>query len=116
MGMAKAYGIWLRFSRAWKRSLASSVGRTSAFRMAIGLVIETPRFGFGSGTPHRICARGWNPSGPETRQSSLGPADKLNIPIELPVGKERDEVLDVVVARLLEIARMITPEPCEPTE
>ena len=35
----------------------------------------------------------------------------VNVPIELPVGKERGAVLDAVVARIMEIARLLAPDP-----
>ena len=38
-------------------------------------------------------------------------ASWLNVPIELPVGKERGAVLDAVVAPILEIARLLAPDP-----
>jgi len=44
------------------------------------------------------------------RLELIGTGKKLHVPIELPVGKERGAVLDTVVNRLLEIARLITPE------
>ncbi len=44
------------------------------------------------------------------RLELIGTGEKLLVPIELPVGKERGEVLDTVEGRLLEIARLITPE------
>lgn len=40
----------------------------------------------------------------------IGTGNRLSVPIDLPVGKERGEVLDAVEKRLREIARMITPE------
>ena len=114
VGMAKAYGIWLRFSRAEKEFgelstyFGVSYGHWARYR-------DTPLWLWFWNSPPDLRQR-LEPLRARNPPELIRTGRKLNIPIELPVGKERDEVLDVVVARLLEIARMITPEPCEPTE
>ena len=113
-GMAKAYGIWLRFSRAEKEFgelstyFGVSYGHWARYR-------DTPLWLWFWNSPPDLRQR-LEPLRDRNPPELFGTGRKLSIPIELPVGKEREEVLDVVVARILEIARMISPQPCEPTE
>ena len=105
---ATSYGIWLLLPRA-----EAAFGKTNPF------------FGveYGSWARYRdtpLWLNFWNP--PSDLRRRLQPlrqenppelmeiGKQLRIRIELPVGKERREVLDAVVARVLEIARLISPE------
>ena len=105
---ATSYGIWLTLPRA-----EAAFGKTNPF------------FGveYGSWARYRdapLWLNFWSP--PADLRRTLEPlkhrsppemmeiGNQLRIPIELPVGRERGEVLDAVVKRLLAIARLITPE------
>ena len=113
-GTAKSYGIWLSFPRAEKEFgnlktyFGVSYGHWARYR-------DTPLWLWFWDSPPDLRRR-LEPLRDRNPPELFGPGEKLGIPVELPVGKEREEVLDVVEARILEIARMITPEPCEPTE
>ena len=106
---AKSYGIWLTFPRA-----ETALGTTSPF---FGVRYDlwarnrdTPlwlRFHHAPAVLRRALEplRQGNPPG------LLETDNWVNVPIELPVGTERGAVLDAVVARLLEIARLLASEP-----
>ena len=105
---AKSYGIWLTFPRAveafgkFGSYFGVSYGHWARHR-------DTPLWLWIWDAPadlHRTLEplRRGNP--PEL----IGTGNRLGVPIELPVGKERGEVLDAVVERLLAIARLIAPE------
>lgn len=108
VGMATSYGIWLTFPRA-----ETEFGKFSSY------------FGVDYGCWARYRATPlwlnfWNPPADLRRTLEplrdrnppeiIGTGKRLRIPIELPVGKERGEVLDAVVERLLAIARLIAPK------
>ena len=105
---AKSYGIWMTFPRS-----RPDLGETAPFfGVDYGLWARhghTPlwlRFVHPSGVLRRgmqILRQG-NPLG------LLETSAWLNVPIELPVGKERGAVLDAVVAPVLKIARLLAPE------
>ena len=105
---ATSYGIWLKFPRAEEvfgrlgSYFGVSYGRWARDR-------DTPLWLVFSNPPvdlrHKLePLRDRNP--PEL----FGTGKKLGVPIELPVGKERGEVLEAVVARLQAIERLIAPE------
>lgn len=104
---ATTYGIWMTFPRA-----KPDPGNTNQF----------------FGVDYRLWARhgntplwlGLHPSAiPRRRVQTLRQenplglleaSDWVNVPIELPVEKERGAVLDAVVARILEIAQLLAPD------
>ncbi len=105
---ATSYGIWLRFSRAeavfgkFSSYFGVSYGRWARDR-------DTPFWLIFSNPPADL-RRTLEQLRDRNRLELIGTGKKLSIPIELPVGKERGEVLDALVAQLLAIARLITPE------
>ena len=105
---ATSYGIWLTFPRAEKvfgkfsSYFGVSYGHWARYR-------DTPLWLRFSNPPADLRRR-LEQLRDRNRLELIGTGRKLRIPIELPVGRERGEVLDAVVARLLEIARLITPE------
>jgi len=108
VGTATSYGIWLTFPRAEKvfGELSSyfgiSYGHWARHR-------DTPLWVWFWDTPAEL-RRMLDPLRDVNPPRIIGTGNKLSVPIELPVGKERGAVLDTVVNRLLEIARLITPE------
>ena len=105
---ATSYGVWLRFSRA-----EAVFGKTSSyFGVAYGSWAryrDTPLW-LNFSNPPADLRRTLEPLRDRNPPELIETGNKLRIPIELPVGKERGEVLDAVVARLLEIARLLTPD------
>ncbi len=105
---ATSYGIWLTFPRAEKvfgkfsSYFGVSYGSWARYR-------DTPLWLRFSNPPADLRRR-LEQLRDRNRLELIGTGRKLRIPIELPVGKERGEVLDAVEARVLEIARLITPE------
>ena len=108
VGTATSYGIWLKFPRAetmlgkFSSYFGVSYGRWARDR-------DTPLWLIFSNPPAAL-RRTLEPLRDRNPPELIGTGKKLSIPIELPVGRERGEVLDAVVARLLAIARLITPE------
>ena len=110
VGTATSYGVWLRFLRA-----------ETVFGKAMAFFSVEYRFWAQCGhTP--LWLSFWTSVTPPDLRRALEPLrhrnppeliesdEHVRIPIELPVGKERGAVLDAVVARLEEIARLIAPE------
>ena len=108
VGTATSYGIWLKFPRAetmlgkFSSYFGVSYGSWARYR-------DTPLWLRFSNPPADLRRR-LEQLRDRNRLELIGTGRKLRIPIELPVGKERGEVLDAVEARVLEIARLITPE------
>ena len=111
VGTATSYGIWLRFSHA-----EEVFDKADAF---FGVVYsfwarsrDTPlwlRF-MKNSTPADL-RRTLEPLRHRNPPELIETGGDLRIPIGLPIGKERGAVLDAVVGRLLEIARLIGPAP-----
>ena len=105
---AKSYGIWLTFPRAveafgkFGSYFGVSYGNWARHR-------DTPLWLWIWDAPADL-HRALEPLRHGNPPQLIGTGDRLEVPIELPVGKERGEVLDAVVERLLEIARLIAPE------
>jgi len=105
---ASSYGIWLRFPRAeevfgrFSSYFGVSYGRWARYR-------DTPLWLVFSNPPADL-RRTLDPLRDRNPPELISTGNRLSVPIELPVGKERGAVLDAVVNRLLEIARLITPE------
>lgn len=114
VGTAGGFGIWLHFTRAeeefgaLKTWFGVSYGHWARHR-------DTPLWIWLWDPPTELLHR-LEPLRQSKPRELIGNGSKLSIPIWLPVGQERGEVLDAVVARVLEIARMMSPGPCEPTE
>ena len=105
---AKTYGIWMTLPR-----VRSDLGPTTPFfGVDHGLWArrrDTPlwlRFHH----PPRSLRWAMEPLRQGNPPGFLETDNWVNVPIELPVGKERGGVLDAVVARLLEIARLLASE------
>ena len=105
---ATSYGIWLTFPRA-----EEAFGKFgSYFGVSYGLWAryrDSPLWLSFSNPPADL-RRTLEPLQHKDPPELIESGNRLRIPIELPVGKERGEVLDAVVDRLLAIARPITPE------
>ena len=105
---ATSYGIWLTFPRA-----EEAFGKFgSYFGVSYGLWAryrDSPLWLTFSNRPRHL-HRTLEPLRHKDPPELIEAGNRLRIPIELPVGKERGEVLDAVVDRLLAIARLITPE------
>ena len=105
---ATSYGIWLTFPRAveafgkFGSYFGVSYGRWARDR-------DTPLWLVFSNPPADL-RRTLEPLRDRNPPELIGTGNKLSVPIELPVGKERGEVLEAVVERLLAIARLIAPE------
>lgn len=105
---ATTYGIWLTFPRAeeifgkLRTYFGVSYGHWARHR-------DTPLWVWFWDAPAEL-RRMLDPLRDKNPPQIIGTGNRLSVPIELPVGRERGEVLDAVVARLLEIARLITPE------
>ena len=110
VGTATSYGVGLRFLRA-----------ETVFGEAVaGFGVEYRFWAQCGHTP--LWLYFWTSTTPPDLLSALEPLrhrdppeliesdEDVRIPIKLPVGKERGAVLDAVVARLEEIARLIAPE------
>ena len=105
---ATTYGIWMTFPRA-----KPDPGKTQQF-----FGVDYRLWAGHGNTPLWL---GLHPSAIPRRQvqtlrqgnplALLETSDWVNIPIELPVEKERGAVLDAVVARILEIAQLLAPDP-----
>ena len=105
---ATSYGIWLTFPRA--EEVFGKFG--SYFGVSYGSwarVRPTPLWLVFSNPPADL-RRALEPLRDRNPPELIGTGSRLSIPIELPVGKERGEVLDAVAERLLTIARLIAPE------
>lgn len=116
VGMAGGYGIWLKFP-----SLEMEFGESS--RMHFGVSYghwaryrDTPLWIRCSMDAPPALRQRLEPLRHENPPNLIRTGGRLSIPVALPVGKERGEVLDAVVAQLLEVARIWTTEPCEATE
>ena len=105
------YGMWLKFSRAEQVFGKAEVwfgldyNRWARYRDAPLWLRFAPDLTAPAVRGRLEPLRHRRP--PELIESGGG----RDIPIHLPVAKERETVLDAVVARLEEIARLITPEP-----
>lgn len=104
---AKTYGIWMTLPR-----VRPAMGETTPF---FGLDHDlwarhrdTP-FWLRFLRPPRSLRLAMETLRQENPPGLLETANWVNVPIELPVGKERGEVLDTVVGRVLEIARLLAP-------
>lgn len=103
-----SYGIWMTFLRA------RPIGDTAPFfGVDFGLWARhgnTPvwlRFHHPSG----VLRRGVQPLRQGNPLGLLETSAWVNVPIELPVEKERGAVLDAVVARILEVAQLLATDP-----
>ena len=105
---ATSYGIWLTFPRAEEEFgkfysyFGVSYGRWARDR-------DTPLWLVFSNPPADL-RHTLEPLRDRNPPELIGTGKKFGVPIELPVGKERGEVLDAVVERVLGIARLIAPE------
>ena len=108
IGTATSYGIWLTFPRAvevfgkFGSYFGVSYGRWARDR-------DTPLWLVFSNPPGDLRDK-LEPLRDRSPPELIGTGKKLGVPIMLPVGKERGEVLDAVVERLEYIARLIAPE------
>ena len=110
VGTATSYGVWLGFPRV------EPIGKVHGFfGVHYGFWArsgDTPLWLFFMKS--RVSAdmrRALEPLRHRTPPELIEAPRHIRFPIALPVGKERGAVLDAVVTRLLEIARLITPEP-----
>ena len=105
---ATSYGVWLTFSRAvevfgkFGSYFGVSYGNWARHR-------DTPLWLWIWDAPADLRRR-LEPLRDRDPPELIGTGKKLSVPIELPVGKERGEVLDAVVKRLLAIERLIATE------
>ena len=105
---ATSYGIWLTLPRAervygkFSSYFGVSYGHWARHR-------DTPLWLWLWHTPADLRRR-LEQLRDRNRLELVGTGKKLHVPIEVPLARERGEVLDAVVERLLEIARLIMPE------
>ena len=105
---AKSYGIWLTFPRAEE----VFGGFSSYFGVSYGDWArhrDTPLWLWFWDAPADL-RHTLEPLRDRNPPELIGTGNRLRVPIELPVRRERGEVLDAVVERLLAIARLIAPE------
>ncbi len=108
VGTATSYGIWLTFPRAkavfgkFSSYFGVDYGCWARYR-------DTPLW-LNFWSPPSDLRRALEPLRHSDLPELVETGTKLRVPIKLPVGRERGEVLDAVEARVLAIARLLTPE------